>query len=114
MITNSSKNIPLAENTKHCTNAFTKCRGLMFTSPLRNKGLVFHFGKLQSISLHMFFVFYPIDVLWLNKDRQVVQMKKRFRPFTLIARSQPSCYVLELPSNTIDKTNTEIGDTIDF
>jgi uncharacterized membrane protein (UPF0127 family) len=86
----------------------------MFTTPLRNKGLVFHFGKLQSISLHMFFVFYPIDVLWLNKEKQVVQIKKRFKPFTFVARSEPSCYVLELPAGIVDTSQTEIGDTIDF
>ena len=114
MIKNLTKNKVLANDIKHCRSHFAKCRGLMFTKRLKDKGLIFYFPMEKKVSLHMFFVFYPIDVLWLNKDKEVVQMKKNFLPFSLISTEKPSCYIAELPNGIIETTNTEIGDRISF
>ena len=78
------------------------------------KTLIFVFNKEKIISLHMFFVFYPIDVLFLNKNKKVVQLKENFKPFKIIIPKKPAKYIIELPNNTIKKTNTKIGDILSF
>jgi len=112
MLKNKTKNKTLAKKPKFCKNNFSKALGLMFSR--KNKTLIFIFDKEKIISLHMFFVFFPIDVLFLNKHKKVVQIRENFKPFRIIVPKKPAKYIIELPDKTIKKTRTEIGDTISF
>ena len=78
------------------------------------KTLIFIFDSEKIVPLHMFFVFYPIDVLFLNKNKKVVETKENFKPFTLHNPRNKAQYIIELPKGTIKKTKTTVGDTISF
>jgi uncharacterized protein len=113
MIKNTSKKSILAKESVICKSIFSKAKGLMFSKRIKDKGLVFIFSKEKRHSLHMLFVFFPIDVLWLNKKKKVVDMKENFKPFSLIAKpKQKASYIIELPTGTIK--NTRIKDKISF
>lgn len=115
MIKNKSRKKILAKKAIVCRSILSKARGLMFSKKIKAKALVFIFNKEKKYSLHMFFVFFPIDVLWLDKNRKVVDMKENFRPFSLIAKPKNDAkYIIELPAGTIKNTNTEIKDRISF
>ncbi len=114
MIKNLTKKTILATKVRHCHSVFSKLKGLMFAKPLKDTALIFHFKKEKIISLHMFLVFYPIDVLWLDKNRQVVQLKEHFRPFHVIIAEKPAQYIVELPDSAITKSKTRAGDIVDF
>ena len=64
-------------------------------------------------AVHTFGMNFAIDVIYLNRARQVVKvrkaMAKRRMSFCLTAHS-----VLELPSGTADRTRTEAGDQLEF
>jgi len=62
----------------------------------------------------MFFVFHAIDVLFLNKDKNVVEIKENFRPFAMYNPKNKAKFVIELKKGMIGGTGTEIGDYIDF
>ncbi|MBS3097677.1 DUF192 domain-containing protein [Candidatus Woesearchaeota archaeon] len=111
---NATKNIDLVYNVKFCKNSLTKSIGLMFSKKLDDKALIFVFKKENIVPLHMFFVFYPIDVLFLNKDKEVVELKESLKPFHLLTPKKGAKYVIELPSDLIRKTRTEVGDKISF
>ena len=96
-----------------CRSAFSKATGLMFRK-IKNKAMVFFFEKERRISLHMFFVFSQIDVIFLDKERKVIEIKKRFRSFRFYKSKKKISYVIELPEGTIDKNNIELGNRIDF
>ena len=113
MLKNLTKNKTISNNVKHCNNFFSRGIGLMF-SKSSNKSLIFNFKKEKIIPLHMFFVFYPIDVLFLNSNKKVVDMKQEFKPFTIYTSKKRVKYVLELPVKTIDMTNTLLNDVIAF
>lgn len=112
MLKNITKNRILAKKSKFCKNIFSKAMGLMFSK--KNKALIFIFNKEKIILLHMFFVFHPIDVLFLNKNKKVVEIKEKFKPFTFYTSKNKAKYIIELPYTTIKRTNTKIGDTISF
>jgi hypothetical protein len=114
MIKNITKNALLSQNIKHCSSFFSKCKGLMFSKKLTDNALLFHFPSEKRHSLHMLFVFYPIDVLWLNQNRKVVEMKQSFKPFTFATPKKPAKFIIELPENTIKNSKTEIGDSVEF
>ena len=115
MIKNISSNKILANKTNLCTNIFSKAKGLMFSKKIEDRGLVFIFKKDRIWSLHMLFVFFPIDVLWLNKDYKIVDMKENFAPFSLLAKpKEKSRFVVELPAGAIKNSDTIVGDKISF
>ena len=112
-IWNKTRSRKIAANARLCEGSFSNFLGLMF-SKNKNQSLLFKFRKEIFISLHMFFVFYPIDVLFLDKNKVVVDLKENFRPFTFYTSKKLAKYCIELPSGAIKKTKTEIGDKIGF
>ncbi len=111
---NITKNKILINKIKLCKNFLNKSIGLILHKKLNDKGLVFICKKEKKKSLHMIFVFFPIDVLYLNKNKRVIEMKKNFKPFSFYIPEKKAKYILELPEGTIGKTKTEIGDKIKF
>ena len=112
IIKNITKKIIISKNAKICKSIFLKTMGLMFSK--KPKPLIFIFKKEKIVPLHMFFVFYPIDVLFLNKNKIIVEKKENFKPFTIYIPKKKAMYVIELPKNTIKKTRIEIRDKISF
>ncbi|MBW2970946.1 DUF192 domain-containing protein [Candidatus Woesearchaeota archaeon] len=105
----------LASNSKICTSTFSKALGLMFSKKIKDRGFVFVFNREQRIMLHMVFVFFPIDILFLDSNNRVVDIKQNARPFQLrIAPRAKASYVIELPTSTISKSGTKVGDMIKF
>ena len=91
------------------------------TSQKRRTGLLKHESLPEGEGLwivpcegvHSFGMKFTIDVLYLNKKRVVMKVRKnmvRWRvSFCLLAHS-----VLELPAGMIEKTGTEPGDQLEF
>jgi uncharacterized membrane protein (UPF0127 family) len=90
-----------------CSSAWSKARGLMF-SPKRT--LVFAFDADAHVPLHMWFVFFPIDVAYLDADRNVIELKKDFKPFAFYTPQHKARYVIEIPK----RTELKIGDTMSW
>lgn len=114
MIKNKTKNKILCKENKVLTSIFSKALGLMFSNKISDKGLVFVFKMPIRVDLHMFFVFYPIDVLFLDESKRVIESKENFRPFTVYISKKKAKYVLELPQGSIGRTKTKIGDMVEF
>lgn len=77
-----------------CDTHFKKFKGLMFS---RKKNLLFDLGKEGRFSaiVHMFFVFYPIQVYWFDKDMNLVDEKK-LMPFTIGIPKMKARYIVEI------------------
>ena len=102
------KKIVFTKEFKVCKSFFSKLRGLMFSKP---KMLVFDFDREEYRSLHMFFVFFPIDLVFLDENKTVIEIKKDFKPFTIYNSKTKAQYVIEIPAGRIqDKVN--IGDKV--
>ena len=113
MIKNITRNLLISDNVRFCGDIFSKVTGLMLSR--RGKlSLILTFKREEKISLHMFFVFYPIDVLFLDKKKIVVDIKENFKPFSFYTSRKRSKYAIELPLAAIKNTNTRIGDKISF
>ena len=113
MIHNRTKETALIERVELADTFLKKLGGLMFSQP-EELGLVFVYPTEQFISLHMFFVFYPIDVLWLDSGGKVVFLKENFRPFTVVFPPVKARFVVELPEGLIRASRTEVGDLIEI
>ena len=94
------------------TSLLGKAKGLMFT--LRPKTLIFASDREEHVPLHMWFVFYPIDVLYLDKKKRIIEVKEGFLPFTVHIPEVRSWYVVELPKGSVKKHGLEVGDLMHF
>ena len=116
MIFNKTRRRIAAKTHSVCSSVLSKAKGLMFSTrkDIEDNALIFPFSKRQRVGLHMFFVFYPIDVLFLDAHKRVVEEKRRFLPFTAY-NSKNSCnYVLELEAGAIERSKTKIGDVFEW
>jgi uncharacterized protein len=112
-IANRTRKTLISNDVRICSSSWSKAKGLMFKTKVE-KPLIFPFDNERKRALHMLFVFCPIDVLFLWKDKKVVDMKEDFRPFTFYTPKKPCQYVVELSQGSIKKSKTRIGDKIAF
>ena len=110
-IKNSTRKRVIVKNAAVCKSVISKAAGLMFS---KRKPLIFVFEREKIVPLHMLFVFYPIDVLFLDKNKVVVEIKERFMPFAFYTPKRKAQYIIEIPVKTIKKTKTKLGDKISF
>tara|TARA_Y100000310_G_scaffold171085_1_gene171247 strand:+ start:12975 stop:13322 length:348 start_codon:yes stop_codon:yes gene_type:complete len=106
MITNNEQ--VLSHEEIYCKNIFSQGRGLMFRS---RKNLVMEFKSPRKISLHMWFVKYPIDVFLLDAEMKVVEVKRGFKPWSLWKSSEKGKYLVEMAESSC---RVELGDVLEF
>ncbi len=62
--------------------------------------------------IHMFFMRFAIDVVFVDRQHQVVGLRENFKPWRPFAGARQARYTLELPVGTIAASQTSIGDQL--
>ncbi|MFH1212013.1 MAG: DUF192 domain-containing protein [Candidatus Woesearchaeota archaeon] len=112
MLVNISKNTVIAKKIRHCNSFLSKSIGLMFHKKIIDEAWVFQFRTKVRYSIHMFFVFFPIDILFLDKGDAVVGTVHSLKPFAVYSPRVPYFSFVELASGTLKRTGTEPGDCL--
>lgn len=95
--------------------------GIANTGATRNQGLLKH-TKLDpgeglwivpTQGVHSFGMRFTIDVVYLNKKRQVVKLRPRMVKGR-ISLCLSAHSVLELPEGTLERTGTAVGDQLEL
>ena len=112
MLINETKNKVWHGKVKLADTFFRRFKGLMFT-PNVNYALVFILPAetRANASIHMFFMFQSIDVIFLNSAREVVDFKKA-KPWRVYMPREAAKYVIEGPVGITKVLDVEIGDKI--
>jgi len=89
-------------------SSFGRARGL-----LGRDGLEAGEGMLidRAGSVHMFFMRFPIDVVFLDRDRKVVGVRHGLRPWQ-VAAARRAVAALELPAGAAAEAGIEEGDVL--
>ena len=88
---------------------FTRLKGLMFRrDPIENEGL----WIIPCNSVHMFFMKFPIDIVLLNKNDEVVKVYSRLRPWRITKPTKAAYSTLELPAGSIEQLGICVGSII--
>jgi uncharacterized protein len=69
---------------------------------------------VPSRGVHTIGMLFPIDLIFLSKEKQVVHVEEHVRPFRISAVSLKASSILELPAHTIYRTGTKIGDQFEI
>jgi len=92
---------------------FDKSMGLMLRRELKeDETLLFRFKKLGRYSFHMFLVFFPIDIVWLNEKMEIVEIHKNFKPFSYYSPKSLANNVIEMRKGSISRLNLSLGDKL--
>ncbi len=90
---------------------FNKLFGLITRRRLRDRE---GFLIKNCSSIHTFWMRYSIDVVFLDKNNQVLAIYYDLKPFRATPFIKNAFFVLELKSGTIEKTSLKPGDLISF
>lgn len=108
MITNLSKHAIISQTELRANTIVSQALGLMFRT---KHNLIMTFPQPRKISLHNFFVFYPLDILLLDEHKKIIEIKQNFQPFTFYTSTQNAKYVIELA----ERNNIcQINDRLEF
>src|ERR1700720_2073064 len=69
---------------------------------------------VPSRGVHTIGMLFPIDLIFLSKEKEVVHVEEHVRPFRISAVSLRAMSVLELPPHTIYRTGTQVGDRLEI
>ena len=69
---------------------------------------------IPSHGIHTIGMLFPIDLIFLDREKNVVHLEEHVRPFRISRVSLKSYSVLELPAHTVFRTGTRIGDQLEF
>jgi uncharacterized membrane protein (UPF0127 family) len=106
----SSKKI-IATRVSIASNLLERMRGLIGRS-FMDEGEALLIKPCRAI--HTFYMRFPIDVLFLDKENRVIGIKKNLRPNRFSTIHLRAKSVLELPSGAIDKSDTKLKDIIEI
>jgi uncharacterized protein len=91
------------------------------SAPKRSKGLLgreqFSVGEglwiIPCEAVHTFAMSFPIDLVYLDREKRIKKLRSAVSPWRISA-CLTAHSVIELPSGTIRKTQTQAGDTLEF
>ena len=69
---------------------------------------------VPSRGVHTIGMMFPIDLIFLSKEKEVVHVEEHLRPFRISAVSLKATSVLELPAHTVFRTGTQVGDRMEI
>ena len=105
----------IASDMEFAQGLLSQTKGLMFRKRISDDyALVFVLAKPRMISIHMLFVWFPIDVLFLDENKRIVKTA-HLRSWTGLASSSEKIkYIIEIPEGSIPKNGLVVGEGLIF
>ncbi len=108
-VINTTRNAVLAARAGFANSMLSRAVGLLGQDHLAEEGgLVID----PCTSIHMFFMRFAIDALYVSSDGVVLRVVPHLRPWRLGPLVLRSRYVVELPAGTAARTGTQPGDQL--
>jgi uncharacterized membrane protein (UPF0127 family) len=110
---NSTRTTYLATDLMIARTHWSRFRGLMATDSsrfTRGQGLWIN----PSRGIHTFAMRFPIDAVYLDRDRIVIHIEEDLKPWRMAAIRVQATSVLELPTGMIRESQTALGDKVDI
>ncbi len=105
----------IARNVRIIKNEFLQFIGLRFHPQLNeNKALVFVLRKKSKAIVDMFFVFFNIDILWLDENKKIIHLQENAKPFCFYRPKKEAKYIVELRRGMIRRNNIKLDTKLDF
>lgn len=108
---NASRGTMLGNRIRLADSALSRLVGLLGERKLApGDGLLI----IPSQGIHTAGMLFPIDIVVLDNDWKVLDVRKRMRPFVVTRIYLHATAVLELPAGTVELSGTRTGDNLEF
>ena len=108
-VTNQTRGTTVAQSCRVAQSLKDRSVGLLGTAGLAaGHGLWIE----RSPSIHMFFMRYAIDAVFVDGDGRVVRVVENLRPWRMVAWARGARDCLELPAGSVRPTETQVGDLL--
>src|SRR5271170_92235 len=110
---NRTRSTYLATDLMIARTHWSRFRGLMATDSSlfqRGQGLWIN----PSHGIHTFAMRFPIDAVYLDRDRIVVHLEEDLKPWRMAAIRAKATSVIEVRTGAIQESQTTLGDQIDI
>ena len=110
-IINKTRNTVIAEQVVIADTALSRLKGLLGRNSLASREAMV---ITQCRSIHMFFMRFAIDAIFVDKKNRVVGVVKRIKPFLMSPYYWRASSAIELCEGMIEFTHTQVGDEIEI
>ena len=110
-VINKTKNTVLAEEAIVADRLYSRMKGLLGKENLP-KGQAFILRPCNSI--HTFFMQFPIDVIFVDRDNKIIKAISGLKPWRLSSVYLLAQSCIELPAGTIASSLSSPGDLLSF
>ena len=83
----------IVKHSEKCKSLLSKAKGFMLSFSKKPK--FFIFSKEQEVRIHTFFCFFPLKIIYFNKNLRIIKQEIA-KPFRIL-KSVKAKYVLEVP-----------------
>lgn len=110
-ITNLTRKSHLATHVKIADTFLSRMVGLLNRSQInQDEALII----TRCNSIHMFFMRFAIDAIFIDRNKRIVGLVKNIKPFALSKIYWNAACVIELAVGAIERNQAQLGDQLDF
>ena len=111
---NQTRGVVLCARLEPAGGVAGKSRGLLGRERLdEDAGMLFEAGRLEPFMwMHMFFMRFPIDIVFVDRCDRVIRISHGLRPWRVSALVWGARRALELAEGAARRTGTHVGDQI--
>ena len=114
--TNQTRGTVLCARLENAGGRAGQNRGLLGREGLEpGTGMLFENGRFTPFMwMHMFFMRFAIDIVFLGRNNAVIKINRRLEPWRVSSVVFGARRALELPAGASDESSTQAGDPIVF
>ncbi len=113
---NQSRGTVLCARLENAGGVAGQSKGLLGRDGLEpGAGMLFENSRFTPMMwMHMFFMRFAIDIVFLDRDDKVMRISRQLRPWRVSAMVFGARRALELEAGAAEKSSTQVGDQITF
>lgn len=105
---------PIANEISYAKNIFSQMLGLMLHKSIpEDFALIFVLKRPDTVGVHMLFMLFPIDVIFLDTDKKIIGTAT-LKPWTGYKRMKGIKYIIEMSQGTVERFNMVPGEQLTF
>lgn len=105
----------IATQVEFADNLLRQTLGLMFRKGIpEDYAMIFDMHSHQYINIHMLFVFFPIDLVYLDSDKRVIDVRYLKSWIGHASSRRPVRYAIEMPAGSVGKASLKAGDLLEW
>ena len=107
---NPERLLQVCDDLRFAESFLDRLFGLIFKNLKKGHG----FAMMDCNSIHTFWMRYKIDVVFLDKNNEIIKLYESFKQFRMTPLIKGACCVIEFPECTIRDFSLKTGDRLKF